>query len=102
MSGVEKVTEGKIVGRFFHFFPRRDVCVRQWLAKWMKKGECPHEHTHHPHLNVNLINGCFCAGAVAVATLNMQLATADGQEVPDAWHHQMIYGVSPKGLFTER
>jgi hypothetical protein len=27
---------------------------------------------------------------------------ADGQEVPDAWHHQMIYGVSPKGWILKR
>ncbi|GBP64241.1 hypothetical protein EVAR_21559_1 [Eumeta japonica] len=36
-------------------------------------------------------------GAVPIATLNLQ-AGCEG-DIPDAWHHQMIFGVSPRGVF---
>ncbi|ELU03241.1 hypothetical protein CAPTEDRAFT_227029 [Capitella teleta] len=75
VSAVDQLTDGQVVAKFFHFFPSRDICVRQWLAHWMKRG------------------------AVAVATLNLQTAVIEGQDIPDAWHHQMVYGVSPKGIY---
>ena len=34
-----------------------------------------------------------------MATMNMQLAVPDGREVPDAWHHQLIFGVGPNAVF---
>lgn len=36
-------------------------------------------------------------GAVPILTLNLQLG-AEG-DIPDAWHHQMVYGVSPRGVY---
>ena len=36
-------------------------------------------------------------GAVPVATLNLQRGVKPGWTIPDAWHHQMVYGVSSKG-----
>lgn len=36
-------------------------------------------------------------GAVPIATLNLQKGVKPGWTIPDAWHHQMIYGVSSKG-----
>lgn len=47
-------------------------------------------------------------GAVPVATLNLQQGVKShqgvklqqggkSQSIPDAWHHQMVYGVGPKG-----
>ena len=38
------------------------------------------------------------AGAVPLATLNYQCGVPPGAIVPDAWHHQMIYGVGPRGM----
>ena len=49
-------------------------------------------------LLVNQYNGCF-TGAVPLATLNLQRGVKPGWTVPDAWHHQMVYGVSSKGIF---
>lgn len=46
-----------------------------WLARWIRKG------------------------AVPVATMNMQAGVPDGEEVPDAWHHQLIFGVARTAVF---
>ncbi|KAL1022373.1 hypothetical protein UPYG_G00025920 [Umbra pygmaea] len=31
--------------------------------------------------------------------MNMQLAVPEGEEVPDAWHHQLIFGVGPNAVY---
>ncbi|WAR12523.1 hypothetical protein MAR_026703 [Mya arenaria] len=41
----------------------------------------------------------YNAGAVPVATLNLQRGVKPGWTIPDAWHHQMVYGVSNKGVY---
>ena len=38
MAGVEKLSQGTVGGRFFHFWPPRKVKLLQWLAYWMSKG----------------------------------------------------------------
>lgn len=55
--------------------PRRDFCLSTWLALWMKRG------------------------AVPIATLNLQRGVPQGSTIPDAWHHQMIFGVCPQGIY---
>ncbi|XP_052817091.1 uncharacterized protein LOC128243378 [Mya arenaria] len=75
VEGVTKVTRGAIRGRFFHFHPYRDVNLLKWLGYWMQRG------------------------AVPVATLNLQRGVKPGWTIPDAWHHQMVYGVSNKGVY---
>lgn len=75
IQGAEEASQGKVSGRFFHLYPRRRVRLVTWLAHWIRKG------------------------AVPVATMNMQLAVPDGEEVPDAWHHQLIFGVVPNAVF---
>ncbi|XP_041376146.1 uncharacterized protein LOC121388732 [Gigantopelta aegis] len=75
LHGIESLTDGKIRGRFFHFWPPRDINLLQWLGQWMKKG------------------------AVPFVTLNLQKGVKPGWTIPDAWHHQMVYGVSSKGLY---
>ncbi|XP_035983768.1 uncharacterized protein LOC105917418 isoform X2 [Fundulus heteroclitus] len=75
IRGAQEASEGKAVGRFFHLYPRRRIRLVPWLARWIRKG------------------------AVPVATMNMQLAVPEGEEVPDAWHHQLIFGVAPNAIF---
>lgn len=75
ISGIGKLTGGRVRGRFFPTYPWRDVDLCSWIARWID------------------------AGAVPVATLNLQRGVPRGQDIPDAWHHQMIYGVSEEGLF---
>ena len=75
IDSMHKITEGQVQGRFFSFYPERQVSLLSWLASWLKKG------------------------AVPIATLNMQKGLLPGQPIPDAWHHQMIFGVSPSGVF---
>ncbi|XP_032362602.1 uncharacterized protein LOC116674180 isoform X2 [Etheostoma spectabile] len=75
IRGAEEASKGKVVGRFFHLHPRRLVRLVPWLARWIQKG------------------------AVPVATMNMQLVVPEGEEVPDAWHHQLIFGVAPNAVF---
>ncbi|KAI4790015.1 hypothetical protein KUCAC02_034882 [Chaenocephalus aceratus] len=75
IHGAQDASEGKVIGRFFHLYPRRRIGLTHWLARWIR------------------------SGAVPVATMNMQMAVPDGEEVPDAWHHQLIFGVSPNAVF---
>ncbi|XP_067904837.1 uncharacterized protein [Heterodontus francisci] len=75
IDGAEKASEGKVMGRFFSFYPERSVELTAWLTSWMRKG------------------------AVAIATMNMQVAVPEGEEIPDAWHHQMIFGVDTEGIY---
>lgn len=70
------LTSGKVVGRFFHMFPSRPQDLFQWMVRWMEMG------------------------AVLVASLNLQKEVPEGMPIPDAWHHQMIYGVIESGVFT--
>ncbi|KAK5874852.1 hypothetical protein CesoFtcFv8_027400 [Champsocephalus esox] len=75
IRGAQDASEGKVIGRFFHLYPRRRIGLTHWLARWIR------------------------SGAVPVATMNMQMAVPEGEEVPDAWHHQLIFGVSPNAVF---
>ena len=43
---------------------------------------------------------CFlCTGAIPLVTLNLQKAVPSDYMIPDAWHHQMVFGVSQQGVF---
>lgn len=77
IDSIGVLTHGQVVGRFFSFFPSRKVCLSNWLAYWMSKG------------------------AIPIATLNLQRGFnwRPGQTIPDAWHHQMIFGVGPNGVY---
>ncbi|KAL1282884.1 hypothetical protein QQF64_001687 [Cirrhinus molitorella] len=75
ISGAEQASGGRVVGRFFGLFPRRRIKLVPWLARWILRG------------------------AVPVATMNMQRAVPEGEEIPDAWHHQLIFGVGPSAVF---
>eukprot|EP00405_Crypthecodinium_cohnii_P034915 CAMPEP_0206532298 /NCGR_PEP_ID=MMETSP0325_2-20121206/4283_1 /ASSEMBLY_ACC=CAM_ASM_000347 /TAXON_ID=2866 /ORGANISM="Crypthecodinium cohnii, Strain Seligo" /LENGTH=263 /DNA_ID=CAMNT_0054028717 /DNA_START=9 /DNA_END=797 /DNA_ORIENTATION=+ len=63
--------ESALVGRFFPFYPPRKVNLQTWLAGWLSRG---------------------CS---AIATMNFQKMYGS-----DAWHHQMIYGVSDNGVYA--
>ncbi len=75
VSGAQQASGGRVVGRFFGLYPRRRGKLVPWLARWIRRG------------------------AVPVATMNMQRAVPDGEEIPDAWHHQLIFGVAPGAVF---
>lgn len=72
IDGLNKLGKNQIYARFFHMYPERIVNLHKWLTFWIKNG------------------------AVPIATLNLQKCIGN---IPDAWHHQMIYGVGPKGIF---
>ncbi|GFN95270.1 Gyrb_0 protein [Plakobranchus ocellatus] len=75
MAGIETLSAGTVGGRFFPFWPPRKIKLLQWLAYWMKRG------------------------AIPMATLNLQQGPHSLWQVPDSWHHQMVYGVSHQGLY---
>ncbi|XP_016422154.1 uncharacterized protein LOC107751076 isoform X1 [Sinocyclocheilus rhinocerous] len=75
VSGAEQASGGRVVGRFFGLYPRRRLKLVPWLARWIR------------------------SGAVPIATMNMQRAVPEGEEIPDAWHHQLIFGVAPGAVF---
>jgi hypothetical protein len=68
LDGVSAMSGGRIVGRFFASSPGT-MPVARWLASWMRRG------------------------AVAVAVLNVQKVDTHA----DAWHHQMVRGVTTNG-----
>ncbi|XP_066289856.1 uncharacterized protein [Branchiostoma lanceolatum] len=74
IKGMSAVTDGRVVGRFFDFHPDREVNLVQWLGHWIEKG------------------------AVPIATMNMQQGIPPDEPIPDAWHHQMIFGIGPEGV----
>lgn len=75
IAGAEQASDGRVLGRFFCLHPQRKVRLVPWLASWIRKG------------------------AVPVATMNMQRAVPPGEDIPDAWHHQLIFGVGPNAVF---
>ncbi|XP_018014156.1 uncharacterized protein LOC108671173 [Hyalella azteca] len=75
IDGMTRATNGSVVAHFFHMFPKRAVQLSRWLASWISKG------------------------GVAVCTLNLQRGVSAGQTIPDAWHHQMVFGVGPQGVY---
>lgn len=72
IDGLHKLSDGRIYARFFPMYPERVVNLNMWLSFWIENG------------------------AVPIATLNLQRGV---QPIPDAWHHQMIYGVSKEGIY---
>ncbi|XP_041984466.1 uncharacterized protein LOC121737017 isoform X2 [Aricia agestis] len=73
VSGIHKASDGLVTARFFPTYPERVVSLSHWLADWIS------------------------LGAVPILTLNLQMG-CEG-EIPDAWHHQMVWGVSPRGIY---
>ena len=38
IEGIQQLTNGAIVGRFFGTYPSRCFDIKTWLAKWIKQG----------------------------------------------------------------
>lgn len=72
--GISLSTNGAVVTKFFAFYPERKVSLSHWLHYWISKGAAP------------------------IATLNLQHC-GEGCDIPDAWHHQMIFGVGQAGIY---
>ncbi|XP_047031168.1 uncharacterized protein LOC124638280 [Helicoverpa zea] len=73
VTGIHKASDGLVTARFFPTHPERVISLSHWLADWIT------------------------LGAVPILTLNLQ-AGCDN-DIPDAWHHQMVFGVSPRGVY---
>ncbi|XP_015120916.1 uncharacterized protein LOC107043786 [Diachasma alloeum] len=74
IRGLSLATNGAVISKFFDFYPERAISLSHWLHYWISKGAAP------------------------IATLNLQ-NYGTGTKIPDAWHHQMIFGVSPAGIY---
>ncbi|XP_011168070.1 uncharacterized protein LOC105201663 isoform X2 [Solenopsis invicta] len=72
--GISLSTNGAAITKFFAFYPERKVSLSHWLHYWISKGAAP------------------------IATLNLQHC-GEGCDIPDAWHHQMIFGVGQAGIY---
>ncbi|XP_011693158.1 PREDICTED: uncharacterized protein LOC105453132 isoform X1 [Wasmannia auropunctata] len=72
--GISLSTNGAAVTKFFAFYPERKVSLSHWLHYWISRGAAP------------------------IATLNLQHC-GEGCDIPDAWHHQMIFGVGQAGIY---
>ncbi|KAJ8717207.1 hypothetical protein PYW08_005606 [Mythimna loreyi] len=73
VSGIHRASDGLVTARFFPTYPERAVSLSHWLADWIT------------------------LGAVPILTLNLQAGYE--HDIPDAWHHQMVFGVSPRGVY---
>lgn len=79
LKAMDTLSGGRVVGRFFEFYPQRRVDIRYWLAGWIKRGVVP------------------------LSTLNYQkpvrgVTDEERTHLPRDWHHHMIYGVSYDGV----
>lgn len=80
LKAMDTLSNGRISGRFFEFYPQRRVDIRYWLAGWIKRGVVP------------------------LATLNYQkqvrthVSEAERGTLPTGWHHHMVYAVSYDGI----
>ena len=74
IEGLHKLTNGEVMGRFFHMYPKRGLDLSSWLKYWLMNGVIP------------------------LASLNCQKVPLDDGTIPDAWHHQVICGVSEHGV----
>ncbi|XP_066587808.1 uncharacterized protein [Prorops nasuta] len=74
IRGISLSTNGAVVAKFFAFYPERKVSLSHWLHYWISRGAAP------------------------IATLNLQHC-GEGRDIPDAWHHQMIFGVGQAGIY---
>ena len=72
IAGLYRLSDKRIYSRFFAMYPERLVNLQSWLGYWIKNG------------------------AVPIATLNLQKCEGS---IPDSWHHQMIFGVGPEGIY---
>ena len=75
ITGIQKLTGGKVVGSFHHMHPSPPADLLSWLREWIE------------------------IGVVPLATLNLQKGVPEGRPIPDAWHHQMIHGVSDAKVY---
>jgi len=57
-------------------------------------------YTSYFHNSASVIIAYVSVGAVPIMTLNLQNGIAPGSVVPDAWHHQMVFGVGPRGIYV--
>ncbi|CAH0550964.1 unnamed protein product [Brassicogethes aeneus] len=77
IQGLYSASNGSVYARFFSMYPPRAINLYKWLAYWIKQG------------------------AIPIATLNLQKSEKNSaKEIADSWHHQMIYGVGPKGIYV--
>ncbi|XP_034936158.1 uncharacterized protein [Chelonus insularis] len=74
IRGLSLATNGAVISKFFAFYPERAISLSHWLYYWISRGAAP------------------------IATLNLQNC-GKGCKIPDAWHHQMIFGVSQAGIY---
>ncbi|XP_057318012.1 uncharacterized protein LOC130663009 [Microplitis mediator] len=74
IRGISLATNGAVITKFFSFYPERAISLSHWLHYWISRG------------------------AVPIATLNLQNCSKESK-IPDAWHHQMIFGVSQAGIY---
>ncbi|XP_077294148.1 uncharacterized protein LOC143916775 [Arctopsyche grandis] len=74
-AGLHTGSGGAVSSRHFSTWPERAVSLSHWLAYWIELGGVP------------------------IATLNLQADVVDLARIPDSWHHQMIFGVGPRGIY---
>lgn len=75
MAAIEQLTKGEVVSRFYPMYPAPPPDLFSWLKDWIEHGTVP------------------------LATLNLQKVVLLGEPIPDAWHHQTIFGVTSDGVY---
>ena len=75
IAGIQKLTRGRVIGHFCHMHPSPPKDLSSWLRGWIDKAVVP------------------------LASLNLQKAVPENQPIPDAWHHQMIYGATSSSVY---
>ncbi|XP_054277800.1 uncharacterized protein LOC128996469 [Macrosteles quadrilineatus] len=74
IRALDGASQQMVFARFFSTYPKRNISLTSWLSHWIRRG------------------------AVPILTLNLQRVVVPDGPPADCWHHQMVYGVSPKGI----
>ncbi|PAA53611.1 hypothetical protein BOX15_Mlig032702g2, partial [Macrostomum lignano] len=105
IDGVQRFTNGRVRARFFACHPRRKLPGRnglhRWLSDWMRRGAVA-----ILTLNPQVIGGAAVSTGAASPSADAAAATTaagagggnGSRVVADAWHHQMVYGVTHEGV----
>jgi hypothetical protein len=107
LLGMRQAGQGRVVGRFFPLHGRQAApSLHSWLATWISRG-CVPVATINPqrsHQQLPLVSSPQHTTTTTTATvgglLQQQSPSSSLQhQLPDAWHHQMIFGVTGRDIY---
>ena len=102
LLGMRAIGQNRVVGRFFPLHGRQMVLLHSWLATWISRGCVPVATLNPQRSEVRLPpsphhhSSPAATGSTSGGGLSQQSSTL---LLADAWHHQMIFGVTGREIY---